>query len=73
MGFVGMMMPGDPIHEDYDHPDYDALWECATDLDLPICFHILTSRAGSIDAATRGSRRSTTSSASSGRCRTWWA
>ena len=32
MGFVGMMMPGDPIHEDYDHPDYDALWECATDL-----------------------------------------
>ena len=43
---VGMMMPGDPIHEDYDHPDYDALWECATDLDLPICFHILTSRAG---------------------------
>ena len=25
MGMVGMMMPGDPIHEDYDHPDYDAL------------------------------------------------
>ena len=54
MGFVGMMMPGDPVHEDYDHPDYDALWECATDLDLPICFHILTSRAGSLHAATRG-------------------
>jgi predicted TIM-barrel fold metal-dependent hydrolase len=48
------MMPGDPIHEDYDHPDYDALWECATDLDLPICFHILTSRHGSIHAETRG-------------------
>ena len=54
MGLVGMMMPGDPIHEDYDHTDYDALWECATDLDLPICFHILTSRAGSIHAETRG-------------------
>ena len=54
MGFVGMMMPGDAVHEDYDHPDYDALWECATDLDLPICFHILTSRAGSIYSATRG-------------------
>ena len=53
-GFVGMMMPGDPIHEDYDHPDYDALWECAVDLDLPICFHILTSRAGSINTPTRG-------------------
>ncbi len=54
MGFVGMMMPGDPIHEDFDHPDYDALWECAVDLQLPICFHILTSRAGSIDAKPRG-------------------
>jgi predicted TIM-barrel fold metal-dependent hydrolase len=54
MGFVGMMMPGDPIHEDYDHADYDALWECATDLDLPICFHILTSRAGSIATKPRG-------------------
>ena len=51
---VGMMMPGDPIHEDYDHPDYDALWECATDLDLPICFHILTSRAGSLHSKPRG-------------------
>ena len=54
MGFVGMMMPGDPIHEDYDHTDYDALWECAADLGLPICFHILTSRAGSMHAETRG-------------------
>jgi predicted TIM-barrel fold metal-dependent hydrolase len=54
MGLVGMMMPGDPIHEDYDHTDYDALWECASDLDLPICFHILTSRAGSLHAETRG-------------------
>lgn len=54
MGMVGMMMPGDPLHEDFDHPDYDPLWECATDLDLPICFHILTSRAGSIHAKPRG-------------------
>ena len=53
-GFVGMMMPGHPVHEDYDHADYDALWECATDLDLPICFHILTSREGSLFAKTRG-------------------
>jgi predicted TIM-barrel fold metal-dependent hydrolase len=54
MGMVGMMMPGDPMHEDYDHSDYDALWECATDLDMPVCFHILTSRAGSINSPTRG-------------------
>lgn len=54
MGMVGMMMPGDPVHEDYDHPDYDALWECTVDLDLPICFHILTSRAGSLHTKPRG-------------------
>ncbi|MBV1931279.1 MAG: amidohydrolase [Porticoccaceae bacterium] len=42
MGMVGMMMTGNPQYEDYDHPDYDALWQCAVDLDLPICFHILT-------------------------------
>ena len=45
-GFVGMMMPGDPQHEDYDHPMYDPLWECAVELDMPLSFHILTSRSG---------------------------
>ena len=43
-GFVGMMMPGDPQDEDYDHPMYDPLWECAVDLNMPLSFHILTSR-----------------------------
>jgi uncharacterized protein len=42
-GMVGMMMTGTPQHEDYDHPDYDALWEAAVGLDMPLCFHILTS------------------------------
>lgn len=51
MGFVGMMMPGNPQQSDYDQPEYDALWECAVDLDLPICFHILTARGGEIAAA----------------------
>jgi predicted TIM-barrel fold metal-dependent hydrolase len=43
MGMVGMMMPGRPQHEDYDHEDYNALWQAAVDLDMPIAFHILTS------------------------------
>ncbi len=47
MGFVGMMMPGDPQHEDYDQPLYDPLWECVADLEMPICFHILTSKTSS--------------------------
>ena len=43
-GFVGMMLPSTPHYEDYDHPDYDALWQCAVDLQMPICFHILTGK-----------------------------
>ena len=44
-GFCGVMIPGDPEVEDYDHPCYDPFWEAAIDLDLPISFHILTSKA----------------------------
>jgi predicted TIM-barrel fold metal-dependent hydrolase len=43
MGFPGVMFPGNPNVEDYDHPCYDPLYEAAVDLDLPIHFHILTS------------------------------
>jgi predicted TIM-barrel fold metal-dependent hydrolase len=44
MGFVGLMMPGDPAVEDYDHPMYDPFYEAAVDLGMPLSFHILTSR-----------------------------
>ena len=56
MGFVGMMMPGSPQHEDYDHPDYDPLWACAQDLGLPVCFHILTARTGDLATAMTAQR-----------------
>ena len=59
LGFVGMMMPGDPQHEDYDQPLYDPLWECAVDLEMPLCFHILTSKNSNTDAVfgqVRGNR-----------------
>ena len=49
MGFVGMMMPGNPQYEDYDQPMYDPLWECAADLEMPICFHILTSKGSDVN------------------------
>jgi len=45
MGFKGVMFPGDPNIEDYDHPCFDPIWEAAIDLGLPIHFHILTSQA----------------------------
>jgi predicted TIM-barrel fold metal-dependent hydrolase len=41
-GFVGVMMSGMPGTADYDDPSYDRLWAAAVDLDLPLCFHILT-------------------------------
>ena len=53
---IGMMMTGKPQHEDYDHPDYDALWECATELDLPIAFHILTANDFAPEVAFRAFR-----------------
>lgn len=43
-GFKAVMLPGEPLYKDYDDPDYDALWQAAADLNLPINFHILTSR-----------------------------
>jgi predicted TIM-barrel fold metal-dependent hydrolase len=44
LGLHGVMMPGQPQHEDYDHPMYDPLWQAAIDLGLPLSFHILTTR-----------------------------
>lgn len=48
MGFVGVMMPGNPMVEDYDSPIYDPFWQASVDLKMPLSFHILTSRAAGI-------------------------
>lgn len=57
--FVGMVMPGIPHFEDYDHPDFEALWECAIDLEMPVCFHILTGRGQqSVETLLKKQRRS---------------
>lgn len=56
MGFKGMMMPGNPVIGEYDRPEYDPLWECAVDLDLPICFHILTAKEGDLQSAFTATR-----------------
>ena len=44
LGLRGVMMPGTPGHEDYDHTDYDPFWEAAIELRLPLSFHVLTTR-----------------------------
>jgi uncharacterized protein len=51
MGFRGVMMPSEPQHADYDHTDYDPFYETATALDLPLSFHILTSRSTDLTRA----------------------
>ncbi|MDO9460409.1 MAG: amidohydrolase family protein [Alphaproteobacteria bacterium] len=48
MGFVGVMMPGNPQVEDYDSPIYDPFWQAAVDLKMPLSFHILTAKAAGV-------------------------
>ncbi|HVA80951.1 MAG TPA: amidohydrolase family protein, partial [Candidatus Binataceae bacterium] len=44
LGFKGVMMPGNPALEDYDSLAYDDFYRAAVDLEMPLSFHILTSR-----------------------------
>ncbi len=45
-GFRGVMLAGDPVgDDDYDQPSWDPFWQACVDLDLPVSFHILTSKA----------------------------
>jgi predicted TIM-barrel fold metal-dependent hydrolase len=55
LGLRGVMMPGVPQLEDYDSPIYDKFWEAAIELELPLSFHILTTRG----EKTRGPAMST--------------
>ena len=41
-GLRGIMMPGLPGESDYDQPEWDAFWAEATEVGLPVSFHILT-------------------------------
>src|SRR5262249_13695896 len=50
LGLRGVMLPGHPGVDDYDAPVYDDFWRAAIDLELPLSFHILTTR----DARARG-------------------
>jgi len=43
-GFKAVMLPGEPMVEDYDHPMYDEFWAACVQYNLPVNFHILSSR-----------------------------
>ncbi len=50
MGFKGVMLPGSPATEfDYHDKAFDPLWEASIALDLPISFHILTTRGEGVN------------------------
>jgi predicted TIM-barrel fold metal-dependent hydrolase len=45
-GFKGVMLPGEPATDvDYDDKSFDKLWATCTEMDFPVTFHILSSRA----------------------------
>ena len=48
LGLRGVMMPGEPQQEDYDSEIYNPFWEAAIELDMPLSFHILTTRGGDV-------------------------
>lgn len=54
-GFRGVMLPGDPQVEDYDHACYDPFWRRCVELETPVSFHILTTKDGIMERV-RGSR-----------------
>jgi uncharacterized protein len=54
LGLRGVMLPGNPQVSDYDDPIYDPFWQATVDMDMPISFHILTSKADNLKA--RGPR-----------------
>lgn len=45
LGFNAVMMSGTPGTADYDDSAYDTLWATAAELQLPLCFHVLTNPA----------------------------
>ena len=46
MGFKGVMLPGEPsMSEDYHEAVFDPLWAACVEMDMPVSFHIFSSRA----------------------------
>jgi uncharacterized protein len=54
LGLRGVMMPGNPGVSDYDDPIYGPFFEAAIDLQMPLSFHILTSKGDVVGAPARG-------------------
>lgn len=55
LGLKGLMLPGNPASdEDYDDPIWNPVWEALVGNDLPVSFHVLTTREE--HGAPRGSR-----------------
>ncbi|HTJ65341.1 MAG TPA: amidohydrolase family protein [Alphaproteobacteria bacterium] len=61
MGMRGVMMPGNPATEfDYDDARFDPLWRASVELQMPISFHILTSRSDGANSVGKAGERLST-------------
>ena len=54
LGLRGVMMPGNPSVSDYDDPIYGPFFEAAIAMQMPLSFHILTSKGDVVGAPPRG-------------------
>lgn len=60
MGFRGAMLPGNPsTEEDYIDPKFDPLWRASIELQMPISFHVLTSKADGANSIRSQTTRAT--------------
>lgn len=59
LGLKGLFMPGNPQVEDYDSKAYDKFYEAAIEHEMPLCFHILTSKDDGFNRRVRGPRLNT--------------
>jgi uncharacterized protein len=55
LNYRGVMLSGNACFHDYDHADYDPFWRACVELDIPVSFHILTTR-GDIGDHQRGQK-----------------
>ena len=57
-GFKGVYLPAEPwTEEDYDDESFEPLWAACAEMDMPICFHVFSSRKKAAEKSMGGNVR----------------
>jgi predicted TIM-barrel fold metal-dependent hydrolase len=57
-GFKGVYLPAEPwTDEDYDDESFDPLWRACAEMNMPVCFHVFSSRKKAADKSMGGAVR----------------